>query len=78
MVSQAGKDLFYFILYTEVEVRFMGGVRLDSLPVKELSSSNCHGPVSGVDQVVHVLAVLIGQRVLAAPVAGRHNGLQND
>ncbi len=46
---------------------------MDSLPVQKLSSSNCHWPVSRVNQVVHVLAVLIGQGVFTAPAAENQN-----
>ena len=35
--------------------------------MEELSGGHRHGPVGGVDQVVHVLAVLIGQSVFTPP-----------
>ena len=39
----------------------------DSLPVQKLPRRHGNRPVGRVHQVVHILAVLIGQRVLAAP-----------
>ena len=39
--------------------------------MEELSGGHRHGPVGGVHQVVHVLAVLVGQSVLTPP--GRTN-----
>lgn len=45
----------------------LGKVDRDSLPVQEFSSSNGHWSVGRVNQVVHILTVLIGQSVFTAP-----------
>lgn len=42
-------------------------LRMDSLPVQEFSSSDSHWPVGRINQVVHILTVLIGQGIFTAP-----------
>lgn len=41
---------------------------MDSLPVQEFSSSDGHWSVGRINQVIHILTVLIRQGIFTAPV----------